>query len=98
MENKTCRECKWCVETDAWAVCAIKVDTINAEQVSDNCSHFDYKIKTVGDRIRAMSDEELVKVIRTCEFCMYHHLDCIDCHEGMLAYLKKEVKDEQEMS
>lgn len=54
---------------------------------------------TNGDIIRAMSDEELIKVIKTCKFCIYHNTDCrnktrVDCHNGTLAGLKKEVKND----
>lgn len=54
--------------------------------------------KTNGDRVRAMSDEELVKLYQTpCEhlcLCRRRGNGCTsgDCKDGMLAWLRKEVE------
>lgn len=54
--------------------------------------------KTNGDRVRAMSDEELVKLYQTpCEhlcLCRRRGNGCTsgDCKDGMLAWLRQEVE------
>lgn len=52
--------------------------------------------KTNGDRVRAMSDEELVKLYQTpCEklcICSGHGCTSDDCKGGMLAWLRKEAE------
>jgi hypothetical protein len=48
---------------------------------------------TNGDKIRAMTDEELVDVLR-CNCCAFHNMpECasIDCKEGHMIWLKQEV-------
>ena len=58
----------------------------------------DEKLKTNGDRVRAMSDEELVKLYQTpCEhlcLCRRRGNGCTsgDCKDGMLAWLRQEVE------
>ena len=52
---------------------------------------------TNGDRIRAMSNEELVKMLGgNCYFCKYYtgFEDCtgVTCAEGVKAYLESEVE------
>lgn len=53
--------------------------------------------KTNGDRVRAMSDDELVKLYHTpCEhlcLCRRRGNGCTsgDCKDGMLAWLRQEV-------
>ena len=61
---------------------------------------------TNGDRIRQMSNEELVEVLcdvrNCCRYCIgkYKHFDefdCVanevDCKEGIKAYLESEVEE-----
>lgn len=54
--------------------------------------------QTNGDRVRAMSDEELVKLYQTpCEhlcLCRRRGNGCTsgDCKDGMLAWLRQEVE------
>ena len=54
--------------------------------------------KTNGDRVRAMSDEELVKLYQTpCEhlcLCRRRGNGCTsgDCKDGMLAWLRQDVE------
>lgn len=53
------------------------------------------KPKTNGDKIRAMTDEELVDVLR-CNCCAFHNMpECasIDCKEGHMIWLKQEVSE-----
>lgn len=56
------------------------------------------KPKTNGDMVRAMSDEELVKLYQTpCEhlcLCRRRGNGCTsgDCKDGMLAWLRQEAK------
>lgn len=58
----------------------------------------DERPKTHGDIVRAMSDEELVKLYQTpCEhlcLCRRRGNGCTsaDCKDGMLAWLKQEVE------
>lgn len=57
----------------------------------------DERPKTHGDRVRAMSDEELVKLYQTpCEhLCLCRRGNrCTsgDCKDGMLAWLRQEVE------
>ena len=57
-------------------------------------------VRTNGDRLRAMSDEELVKSIglacRRCAYFKTGHGSCdeLDCTEGNLAWLKQEVSED----
>lgn len=54
------------------------------------------KPKTNGDRVRAMSDEELVRLYRTpCEklcICRGHGCTNADCGHSMLAWLRQEAE------
>lgn len=56
------------------------------------------KPKTNGDKVRAMSDEELVELYQTpCEhlcMCRRRGNGCTsaDCKDGMLAWLRQEVE------
>lgn len=54
--------------------------------------------KTNGDRIRAMTDEQLAAIIgRSCMNCIYRdepECDSFDCYDGKLSYLKQEVQNE----
>ena len=58
----------------------------------------DERPKTNGDRVRAMSDEELVELFQTpCEHlcrCRSRGNGCTsgDCKDGMLAWLRQEVE------
>lgn len=57
---------------------------------------FRKKPKTNGDRIRNMTDEELVDVLR-CKCCAFHNMpecETIDCKEGHMLWLKQEVKED----
>ena len=52
-------------------------------------------VLTNGDKVRAMSDEELINLyFGSCdEVCLYDGNQCTDamCREGMLAWLRKEA-------
>lgn len=48
---------------------------------------------TNGDRIRQMSNEELVELL-DCDFCIYKekHFCGTECEEGIKAYLESECE------
>jgi hypothetical protein len=52
---------------------------------------------TNGDKIRAMSDEELAKKLR-CDSCLYQDMksecESSECVHGILAWLRKEVSED----
>lgn len=56
----------------------------------------DERPKTNGDRVRAMSDEELVRLYQTpCEklcICRGHGCTNADCGHSMLAWLRQETR------
>ena len=58
----------------------------------------DERPKTNGDRVRAMSDEELVELFQTpCEhlcLCSRRGIGCTsgDCKDGMLAWMRQEAE------
>ena len=49
---------------------------------------------TNGDRIRQMSNEELAKILRSCQLCIYREgRTCSnECKKGIKAYLDMEVE------
>ena len=83
-----CRVCKAATEcTEIWK---------NENEEFMNCSAFVAPPPTNADRIRAMSDRELARLL--CDF----KGDCHECpaysycehgHNGMLYWLKEEVKE-----
>jgi hypothetical protein len=88
MKNKTCGECKYFVGNGEDCIYYCNIESTDAP-----CECF--KKPTNGDRIRQMSDEELVGFV-DCSACIYAGHDCAnqDCTEGKLAWLKQEAKDE----
>jgi hypothetical protein len=57
MKNRTCGECRYMLHKDTFEVCTL---CMTETAMFDNaCEHF--TPPTVGDRIRAMSDEGLAK-------------------------------------
>ena len=59
----------------------------------------DCKPMTNGDKIRAMTDEELAdKLTDKCAVCAYHYAECETkfclCEEGVLKWLKQEVQSD----
>ena len=52
---------------------------------------------TNGDKIRAMTDEELATVLR-CNSCLYQNMksecESSDCEYGIIAWLKQEVSED----
>ena len=55
--------------------------------------------KSNCDRIRQMTDEELAKFMRSCNFCAYLDKGCQHngtCTQGFLEWLKQEVKTDDE--
>lgn len=104
MENKICVECKHLNRELAFCR-ACGVGWLK-ETDGANCKYFEKKQPpTNGDRIRQMSNEELVDVfcyfdMRKCGFCLcekYCTTGC--CADALSAYLnapaESEVKDEQ---
>lgn len=97
--NKICGECRYFSEDGGYCIywCDIKTNT-------EPCELFELPKKlTNGDRIRAMSDEELVMVIwkSLCGFCPHNgegnycnKMTAKTCIEVGLEWLKKEAKDE----
>lgn len=67
------------------------------------CTYNTYEVKTNGDRIRAMSDEELAEFLDKWEakdidysltFCNMCKGEMYDCRKDcLMQWLKKEVKD-----
>ena len=55
------------------------------------------KVITNGDKIRAMTNEEIANMIKegTCANCAYRQDDCTDitCEEGILEYLNQEATE-----
>ena len=72
---------------------AYALKLVEAAQVGES-----EKPKTNGDRVRAMSDDELVKLYQTpCEhlcLCRRRGNGCTsgDCKDGMLAWLRQEAE------
>ena len=54
---------------------------------------------TNSEKIRAMPDEELAKLIRTrpCNVCAYQYKPCYryKCEDGILKYLREEAKGDK---
>lgn len=56
---------------------------------------------TNGDKIRQMSNEELIKVVRPCNNCIYQEPcdiditlnETFDCWKGIKAYLDMEIQE-----
>lgn len=75
-------------------ICVLK--TLQNERRDNNRSC--KEPKTNGDMVRAMSDEELVKLYQTpCEhlcLCPHRGNGCTsgDCKDGMLAWLRQEAE------
>ena len=92
MKNIKCKNCKNLVND--W--CDVKCDSPDTELVR-NCTGFEQM--TNGDRIRAMSDEELAKFLDDCNShgCVCPARDCrATCYECIVDLLKQpaEVDDE----
>lgn len=97
-KTKTCGECKYFVKNDIDNGC--QAIGIESHFTADICKNFDPIYKpTNGDKIRQMSDEELVEVLikPPCFICSRTvSVECeyINCKEIILATLKQEAKDE----
>lgn len=99
--NKTCGECFY---FDHIGKKLCDLDLIVTREDRTACDEFaPLKPKTNGDKIRAMSDEELALLIvrGRCRLCPYSGdvNDCYNntaksCKDIILEQLKKEVKDE----
>lgn len=58
MKNKTCKDCRYMLHKDTFEVCTL---CMTETAMFDNaCEHF--TPPTVGDRIRASSDEDLAEL------------------------------------
>jgi hypothetical protein len=84
MKNKTCGECKWFV-LNSEGQCR----SIDGEENANNdcCSFFEPKVITNGDKLRQMSDAELVATIEELSLRFTGKSEFI-------AWLKQEAKDE----
>ena len=58
----------------------------------------DRKPKTRGDELRAMTDEELIRMLTVCFDCFYCPINCPDsvqsigeCHQAKLDWLKQDA-------
>lgn len=86
MKNKTCGECKhFNTQKDK---CLYNGRFSMSKSYFDACIYFEQKSITNGDKLRQMSDEELVGFV-SCSACIYAYQDCADktCTEGRLAWL-----------
>lgn len=67
--------------------------------VDEDCGLFKPKPQTNADRIRTMTDDELVSVLldERCSFCDANNYSVCNstkrCHEEIEAWLRAEVKD-----
>lgn len=100
LNNKTCNDCKLSRPSgkDNWVKCTKKHNDLKLA-TAPQC---DTPYITNGDRIRAMSDEELVMVIwkSLCGFCPHNgegnycnKMTAKTCIEVSLEWLKKEVEE-----
>lgn len=69
---------------------------------ADHCANWtERKAMTNGDWLRMMTDEDLAEVLTTeaCELCARRGKPCRDtaCDKGVLAWLKQEAKDAEEL-
>ena len=89
MRNIQCKKCFFF--TPEW--CSKKRDSLDPDLIRD-CQY--YRTKTNGDKIRAMEDEELSKLISGdwCEIvCPGNSLYCYgDCDKNILEWLKQEAE------
>jgi hypothetical protein len=96
MNDKTCNDCAKCKSKKVIAVCEHK--GITAGEVPA-CSNFESAKVTNGDKIRQMSNRELVDFIREvtddriCDYCVNRNKICEFrrgediCTKGMIAWL-----------
>ena len=96
MKNKNCGECKHFVVSNYLDVCTVFCENYKTD--SSACDYFEPKVITNGDRIRHMSDEELVKFLQKVKRCPPGECRSDKCESCWLQYIQEEAKDEQEMS
>jgi hypothetical protein len=99
--SKTCGECRF--HHQDYHYCQADKECKSIYPESPACENFAVRTTTVGDKIRSMSDEKLLKVIwkGLCGLCPYKGSGNIcnnntdkECHEIILEELKKEVNHE----
>lgn len=98
-------QCFGCERTDikCCPTCARNPYTCNVWHRCDkDCEGYEPRVKTQGDKIRAMSDEELAglfaKFTTICEMCIHLNENCTTmaddrCKQGIFEWLKSEVKE-----
>lgn len=97
-------KCAFCVNNE-WITedghrfhwCKTHSDNYGSGYDERDCEEF--KPITNGERIRQMTDEELVELIFTgygCNMCVYENLNPCStcCKEGLTKWLKQEANDE----
>lgn len=94
--RKGCYDCARAEWDREGATCGI--NGLHVDRPSLGCNkRVPEKRMTNGDRIRAMTDEELAEIVRfvlDCEDCTFHgNNGCSgDCYTGAISWLKKAVK------
>ena len=100
MGNRTCGECKYFVTSDYLDVCVVECETRRADSSCDLCDEFKPKVVTNGDRIRQMSNDELIRFLveldaNACQFC--NHEKCSgECESGIKMWLDAPAESEGE--
>lgn len=86
----TCKDCAFATQRSAFMRCQNHgLDTMENAVI---CSEFRHKTQTNGDRIRAMSDEELAKhLICQWDICRNMNIECDSC---LLDWLKQDAENE----
>lgn len=102
MENKTCVDCRFLGRAKETGLCGKRQICIYPEE-ERVCSEFEPKVITNGDRIRQMSNEELVEFMKDvaagiCEHCVRpENYDCSHlCHIGLLGWLNAPAESNTE--
>lgn len=100
MKTKTCHDCANCAARTVIATCK-HVGVVTGKEPA--CAKFEQKPMTNGDKIRAMSNEELAIEFATltdcgnCDDCPvkdYCATDCCDPIPAWLAYLNAPAESE----
>lgn len=100
IKKSSCHGCRY-ADWDADG-CTCKLDGLLVWNPAVGCKYRkadEDKPLTNGDRIRAMTDEELAEwfdLHGECNTCAYHPAQCkTECNEGHLKWLKQEVSEDE---
>ena len=88
---KNCGWLRWVTTTDTSYYCEFVGRKVLGD-LSDCCQVWKPIIQTNADRIRSMTDEELVKHL-SCQWKECKNLD-VDCDKCLFEWLKEEVIDD----